>query len=44
MQNSKNITVRVPWQDNGWNGNVCTNPENNFSCKYLKGIAEKKRL
>lgn len=42
MQNSKNITVRVPWQDNGWNGNVCTNPENNFSCKYLKGIAEKK--
>lgn len=42
MQNTKNITVRVPWQDNGWKGTVCNNPENNFSCKYLKGIAEKK--
>lgn len=42
MQNSKNITVRVPWQDNGWKGTVCNNPQNNFSCKYLKGIAEKK--
>lgn len=42
MQNSKNITVRVPWQDNGWQGNVCSNPENNFSCKYLRGIAENK--
>lgn len=42
MQNSKNITVRVPWKDNGWKGIVCSNPENNFSCKYLRGIAEKK--
>ena len=42
MQNSKNITVRVPWQDNGWKGTVCNNPQNNFSCKYLKGIAENK--
>ncbi|MGI5172935.1 AAA family ATPase [Treponema sp. OMZ 840] len=42
MENSKNITVRVPWHDNGWKGTVCNNPQNNFSCKYLKGIAENK--
>lgn len=42
MQNSKNITVRVPWHDNGWNGTVCKNPENNFSCKYLGNVAENK--
>lgn len=42
MQNSKNITIRVPWQDNGWKGTVCNNPQNNFSCKYLKNIAENK--
>ena len=42
MQHSKNITVRVPWQDNGWNGTVCKNPENNFSCKYLGNVAENK--
>lgn len=42
MQNSKNITVRVPWQDNGWKGTLCNHPKDNFSCKYLKGIADKK--
>lgn len=42
MQNSKNITVRVPWQDNGWKGTLCNHPQDNFSCKYLKGIADKK--
>ena len=42
MQYSKNITVRVPWQDNVWKGTICKDPQNNFSCKYLKGIAESK--
>lgn len=42
MQNSKNITVRVPWQDNGWKGTLCNHPQDNFSCKYLKGISDKK--
>lgn len=27
-----NITIRVPWHNNGWNGHICTEPEKNTYC------------
>jgi len=27
-----NVTVRLPWHMNGWNGTVCTNPKANTYC------------
>ncbi len=38
----QNITVRVPWTDNGWCGKVCNNPCGNTSCLRLKNIYENK--
>lgn len=38
----QNITVRVPWTDNGWCGKVCNNPGENTSCLRLKNIYENK--
>jgi ATP-dependent exoDNAse (exonuclease V) alpha subunit len=37
---AKNLAIRVPWQDNGWNGLLCSNPKKNISCLHLRGIAE----
>lgn len=34
------ITIRVPWHDGGWNGNVCTRPLDNTSCLILPRIGE----
>src|SRR4051812_14198251 len=28
----KHITVRMAWHDNGWNGNVCSDPASNSYC------------
>lgn len=39
---TKHISVRVPWHDSGWNGNVCAKPQNNFACSILKNIGEKR--
>jgi len=39
---AKNLAIRVPWQDNGWSGHLCTNPQKNTSCLHLKRIAEEK--
>lgn len=36
----KHISIRVPWHDTGWNGNVCTAPRLNGACLKLKRIAE----
>lgn len=36
---TKHISVRVPWHDNGWNGQVCQNPAVNHACMILKNIA-----
>ena len=34
----KHISVRVPWHDDLWNGNVCQSPKNNPFCLCLKRI------
>ncbi|MBD5648220.1 MAG: AAA family ATPase [Desulfovibrio sp.] len=39
----RNISVRVPWHDNGWNGKVCKDPQHNGACKILKNIASKRQ-
>ena len=36
----QHITIRVPWHDSSWNGNVCTKPKNNTACLCLKRISE----
>ncbi|WP_406539177.1 ATP-dependent RecD-like DNA helicase [Fibrobacter sp.] len=36
----QNVTVRVPWTDNNWNGSVCNNPCKNNDCLRLKNIYE----
>ena len=38
----QNITVRVPWTDNGWCGKVCNHPCGNTDCLRLKNIFENK--
>ena len=35
---AQHYSFRVPWHDNGWNGNVCNSPADNHSCMRLKGI------
>lgn len=36
----QHISVRVPWHDNGWNGEVCKEPSCNNACLRLKNIYE----
>lgn len=38
----QNITIRVPWSDNGWCGKVCNHPCGNTDCLRLKNIYENK--
>ena len=38
----KHISIRVPWHDNKWNGQVCTCPANNPFCLMLKNICDAK--
>lgn len=38
----QNITIRVPWTDNGWCGKVCIHPCGNTDCLRLKNIYENK--
>lgn len=38
----QNITIRVPWTDNGWCGKVCNHPCSNTDCLRLKNIYENK--
>jgi hypothetical protein len=42
LNKAKNLAIRVPWQDNGWTGHVCSNPQKNTACIRLKSIAENK--
>lgn len=39
---AQHISLRVPWHDNGWNGNVCSCPKDNQSCLRLRNIYENK--
>ncbi|MBR6029635.1 MAG: AAA family ATPase [Clostridia bacterium] len=36
----QHISLRVPWHDHGWNGNVCHDPKGNNACLRLKSISE----
>ena len=38
----QHLSVRVPWTDNGFCGNICKNPCANTACLRLKNIAENK--
>ena len=35
---AQHYSFRVPWHDNRWNGEVCSNPSENYACMRLKGI------
>lgn len=37
------VTVRVPWHDGGWTGNVCAHPLDNTSCLILPRIGGGRR-
>ncbi len=39
----QHISLRVPWHDSGWNGNVCESPKENQACMRLKNIYENKK-
>lgn len=36
----RQISIRVPWHDTGWDGRVCATPRLNGSCLKLKRVAE----
>lgn len=38
----RHLSLRVPWMDKPWNGEVCTNPKENRYCTILKNIMENK--
>lgn len=42
MKSAQHLSVRVPWQDNGWSGSVCADPLDNASCVLLPNIGEKR--
>ena len=39
----RHISIRVPWHDTGWNGNVCATPRLNGACLKLKRIAQNRK-
>ena len=39
----KHISIRVPWHDNNWNGQICKIPCQNTFCSQLPRIAENKK-
>lgn len=38
----QHLSIRVPWHDHGWDGNVCADPESNNACLRLKNISDNK--
>lgn len=40
---AQHISLRVPWHDSGWNGNICEFPKENQACMRLKNIYENKQ-
>ncbi len=38
----RHLSIRVPWQDAGWNGTICGDPVNNASCLRLRNIHERR--
>lgn len=39
----RHISIRVPWNDTGWDGRVCQRPSENGACLILKNIREKRK-
>lgn len=39
----RHLTVRVAWQDNGWDGTVCQKPGENTYCLALKRVREERK-
>jgi hypothetical protein len=37
----RHLSVRVPWHDRCWNGQVCKDPKGNASCMYLPRLQSK---
>lgn len=37
------VTIRVPWHDGDWTGNVCSRPLDNTSCLILPRIGQGRR-
>ncbi len=37
---TQHLTIRVPWHDDGWNGNLCKRPSENASCTILPRVSE----
>jgi exodeoxyribonuclease V alpha subunit len=35
---ASNVTLRVAWHDNKWNGAICNDPENNIYCSGLNSL------
>lgn len=40
---AQHISIRVPWHDNGWNGEICKQPGCNSSCLRLVNIYENRK-
>ncbi|MGF6858471.1 AAA family ATPase [Paraburkholderia sp. CI3] len=40
MGTVRNLSIRVPWHDDAWNGNVCRDPLGNSSCIAVKVVAD----
>ena len=38
----QHLSIRVPWHDHGWDGNVCADLESNNACLRLKNISDNK--
>ncbi len=38
----RHLSIRVPWQDSGWNGTICGDPVNNASCLRLRNIHDRR--
>ena len=36
------LSIRVPWHDSGWAGNVCARPLDNSACLALRRIGQQR--
>lgn len=39
----RHLSIRVPWHDNRWDGNICKNPQSNAACLVLQRIRDLKK-
>ncbi|MEV5412977.1 AAA family ATPase [Thermopolyspora sp. NPDC052614] len=43
MSSNVHLSVRVPWHDSGWSGQVCRDPLGNASCILLGNVGERRQ-